>query len=415
MKAALIALAACLPVLGFPAEAGPGVWEKLHLTEEFWAEGASVSDVNKDGHSDILCGPFWYEGPEFKRRHEIYPATAEFTAKRADGSERTIRGFPGYLSGENGYADNFLSFASDINRDGWADYIVVGHPGKETYWYENPKRKGPFWKRHLVLAKTDNESPSFVDLTGDGSPELLCMNHGALGFARADQEDPTRPWRWHPVARNEAWQWNTHGLGYGDVNGDGRTDLLTAHNWWEQPKSLEGNPLWTKHNRIFNNGGSQMFAYDVNGDGLPDVISAWEGHGYGLNWYEQTKEGWQRHVILDQEPSQNPAQVQFSQLHALDLADINGDGLKDIITGKRIWAHGPAGDVDPNGPAVLYWFELKREQGKPRYIPHLICSDSGVGTQVIAIDVNKDGRPDVVVGNKKGLFVHLQKKVIETK
>jgi hypothetical protein len=87
---------------------------------------------------------------------------------------------------------------------------------------------------------------------------------------------------------------------------------------------------------------------------------------------------------------------------------MNGDGLQDILTGKRFWAHGPGGDKEPNAPAVVFWFELQRDtQGQASYVPRLIDDNSGVGTQVAATDLNQDGRPDVIVGNKKGIFVHL--------
>ena len=91
--------------------------------------------------------------------------------------------------------------------------------------------------------------------------------------------------------------------------------------------------------------------------------------------------------------------------------DIDGDGLKDIITGKRFWAHGPAGDEEPSAPAVLYWFKQVRSADKSvDFIPYLIDNDSGIGTQVVAKDVNGDGLPDIIVGNKKGTFVHLHSK-----
>ena len=156
-----------------------------------------------------------------------------------------------------------------------------------------------------------------------------------------------------------------------------------------------------------------MHAYDIDRDGDNDVITSLAAHGYGLSWFEQVKKGneinFVQHEILSTKSDQKLAGVQFSQLHAVELADINGDGLKDIITGKRYWAHGPNGDADPSGPAVLYWFELKRaSNGSVTYVPHQIDEDSGVGTQFSVGDLNGDKRVDIVIGNKKGGFVFLQ-------
>jgi hypothetical protein len=101
----------------------------------------------------------------------------------------------------------------------------------------------------------------------------------------------------------------------------------------------------------------------------------------------------------------SPQGVKFSQPHAVDLIDVNGDGLKDIVTGKRWFAHGSHGDFEPLAPAVLYWFELKRENGTAQYIPHQIDNDSGVGTQVVAKRIDNGKIPSIVIGNKKGTFV----------
>ena len=152
-----------------------------------------------------------------------------------------------------------------------------------------------------------------------------------------------------------------------------------------------------------------MLVYDVNGDGLNDVITSLDAHGYGLAWYEQVKEdgkiNFRKHLILNPNPAPNEYGIRFSQLHSVDLVDMDGDGLKDIITGKRFWAHGPEGDVEPNAPAVLYWFKLVREGKNARFIPYQIDSDSGIGTQVMAGFISNQKYPDVVVGNKKGAFI----------
>ena len=108
--------------------------------------------------------------------------------------------------------------------------------------------------------------------------------------------------------------------------------------------------------------------------------------------------------------------MKFSELHAVDLVDMDGDRLLDIVTGKRFWSHGRTGDPDRNDAAVLYWFKLVRNADKTvDYIPYLIDNQSGVGTQVVARDLNGDALPDIVVGNKRGTFVFLHEKKTVTK
>jgi len=390
-----------------------GEFTKTQLTNEFWAEGATFGDFNHDGKMDIAYGPYWWEGPDFKVKHTYYPDAKKSKVKKADGTEAEVPGFKGALGNENDYSDNFFMFAHDFNGDGWTDILVIGFPGKEAFWFENPKGGDGPWAKHLAWDNVDDESPMFTDLKGNGKPVILCCSHGFIGYAEPDPKDPNAKWTWHSISPKGNYQRFTHGIGIGDVNGDGKLDILENTGWWEQPASLEGDPVWKKHEVMFANSASQMFAYDVNGDGKPDVVTALEAHGHGVVWYEQTNEGgvegWIKHVIVGSKPEDNPQGVEFSQPHALDLVDMNGDGLKDIVTGKRFWAHGPEGDKEPSAPAVLYWFELKRNGHEVQWLAHQIDDDSGVGTQVTVGDVNGDGKPDVVVGNKKGAFVFLRK------
>lgn len=385
-----------------------GKWEKIKISNYFWAEGACVADVDGNGHIDILSGPYWYAGPDFKTRHTIYDDTQSFPSREGE-----IPGFLGELSGKNGYSNNFLSYAHDINGNGRPDYLVVGWPGKETFWYENPGPEGGHWPRHLALAVTDNESPMFVDMNGDGQPDLLCMSEGRIGYASYDAANPTAPWKWNAITPEDkgAYQRYTHGIGHGDINSNGLTDILEKRGWWEQPADWDGVSPWKFHPADFGEkGGAQMFGYDVNGNGRTDVITALDAHGFGVAWFEQNEDGsWTRHLLTDTPEEKGSTGVAFSQPHALDLVDLNGNGTKDIVTGKRFWAHGPKGDVEPDQHAVIYAFMLTREDGKATYTAEIIDADSGVGCQVMAADVSGNGKPDIITANKKGCFVIMQK------
>ncbi len=377
------------------ADGPQAAFKKIQLEDRFYAEGAYSADFNRDGKPDVVAGPFWYEGPDFQKKHEVRPPKS-FDPK--------------------GYSDNFLTYTGDFNADGWTDIFYAPWPGKEGYWYENPAGKDAAWKQHLAFGCVENESPMWGDVNLDGRPDLVFNTDGRLGYATYDPAKPDAVWQFHAVTPKGGYQKYTHGIGFGDINGDGRVDLLEGNGWWEQPASAAEGQTWTLHPFKFAEAAAQILAYDVDGDGLKDVITAWHCHLYGLVWYQQTKGpageiAWQQHVILPAKPDMTSSDLRVSQLHAFALADMNGDGLSDLLTGKRFWAHGPTGDSEPDAPAVVYWFELQRKPGQaPRFIPHLIDDNSGVGTQVAAADLNGDGTPDVIVSNKKGSFLHLSQK-----
>ena len=368
-------------------------FQKLRLSDQFYAEGAYYGDFNRDGRMDIVAGPFWFEGPDFQKKHEYR------SAKTFDPKE---------------YSDNFLTYVGDFNGNGWPDILCVPFPGKEAYWYENLAGKEANWKQHLAYANVGNESPVWGDVNNDGRPELVFCNDGYLGYAGPNPAKPDEPWVFHAVSgKDKRYQQFTHGVGIGDVNGDGRIDTVEAEGWWEQPFLVKPGEPWMFHPIHFADASAQIQVCDVNGDGLADIITAWNCHEYGLVWWQQARndEGlieWKQHVIFPPAPDLTTADFRPSQMHALELVDMNGDGLKDLLTGKRYWAHGPTGDKEPDAPATVFWLELRRDgKGGAVFIPHLIDDDSGVGTQVGTTDLNKDGRPDVIVANKKGIFVHL--------
>lgn len=395
-----------IPVLlhGADKEAPKMTWKKTIVDKAFRGEGVAIADVNKDGKMDLLAGDIWYEAPDWKV-HRIRPGKEDYR----DGDK-------------NVYSQTFAVWAEDLNGDGWQDQIVIGFPGAPCHWYENPQGKDGMWKQHVIWHSACNETPLYADLLGTGKRVLIMGwqpkgkdHEGQLAYF-TPAKDPTQPWEMHPISGPSTADQEmpgtfrfAHGLGVGDVNGDGRLDVLSTSaglqkkgtgGWFEQPAKLDGQP-WKFHPAGFNDAVADIVVLDMDNDGKPDVVSS-SAHQYGIWWHQQKagKDGHPEFLRKDLFPKL------VSQTHAMHLIDMNGDGLKDLVTGKRWWAHGPKGDADPNGPAIVYWFEAKRgSDGITQFIPHEIDNDSGIGTQFVVADFNGDKLLDIVVSNKKGVFI----------
>ncbi|WP_182866539.1 FG-GAP repeat domain-containing protein [Rhodopirellula sp. JC639] len=403
ISSVLLAGIACCKEPSSPSSDATGEvfrFKRLVLSDLYYCDGVSSGDIDGDGDADVVAGPYWYEGPDFQVAHAFYQPVALPPAESPSNS--------------------MFSFVADFSGDGRPDILVLGRVHKhQAIWYENPGETEGLWKGHVAFHRVKGESPTLVDLDGDGVPQVICHWDGRWGSIQPDPSQPRQPWRFIPIGAAEDWPQFYHGQGVGDVNRDGKPDLILNDGWYEQPQSAAAGADWVFHRGLFSQGrgGAQMFAQDVDGDGDQDILSAVDAHGWGLAWYEQlggeseSESGstFKEHLIMGNRSEIDRFGVAFTQPHALASADINGDGLPDLITGKRRWAHGPDGDIEPGAPPVVYWFELRRQNdGTVRYIPHLIDDESGVGVQILATDLNQDGRIDVATASKLGTFVFLQ-------
>jgi len=226
-------------------------------------EAASTCDVNRDGVTDIVSGGFWYEGPAFTVSHKI----------------RDVRTVSEYL-------DDFCDYPMDVNGDGYPDIISGAYFGNPMQWLENPKGKTSPWQAHDIAQVGPIETIRFWDVDGDGRMEVVPNAGGNVQFFRltADSDGKgTGRFTKHVVKKGGCG----HGLGFGDIDGDGRGDFITPDGWLEAPADpLHGEWTWHDDGLRLGLASVPILVHDVDKDGKADLIVG-QAHGYGLDWYEQ--------------------------------------------------------------------------------------------------------------------------------
>lgn len=363
-------------------------FEKTVLDDQFRSEGVAVADINKDGKNDVVVGDLWYEAPKWVA-HEI---------RKPREPKR------------GGYTEAFAVYSDDFNRDGWADVLVIPFHGNDAKWYENPKNEKTesddgHWREFVAFKQTGNETRLYPDLFADEKPVFLMGVEGKIAWVEVP-ESPYGPWTVHDISdgKHKAADRFYHGLGIGDLSGDGRNDVLCGDGWWEQPAAgRKADGPWKWHDGPIANNCADMYVMDADKDGRADVLCT-SAHGRGIWWKQQTGD--------KDAPKFESTTLDESihETHSLNFVDINGDGRKDLVTGWRFFAHGFSPEK-ADMPSELAWFEIETIAGAaPKLVKHSVDDQSGVGAQFVTTDINGNGQTDIVVSNRKGVSVFEQRR-----
>ena len=352
----------------------PLKWKKVWIADETF-ESAGVFDVNNDGVLDIVSGAFWYQGPDFRKKHEV-----------------------GDVKKYGEYYDDFSTIFLDINGDGYLDFVTGGWWGNTLRWRENlqgdPKKQ---WTEHIIAEVGNIETTRAWDIDGDGVIEIV-PNTPPRREVKAFKLVAPGKFDCHTIYTFPEKQAQGHGLGCGDIAGNGRKDIVLARGWLEAPAD-PWREQWIWHEDFANApwgwaASVPMLVVDVNGDGRNEIITG-NGHGYGLWWSERRAGGWTHHPI-------DPYNAQY---HDLQWVDIDGDGQCELVTGKRHRAHcgNEAGEWDDVG---IYYFKWTGEGFAKQVIDYgPIGTGKGCGIHFAVADLRGTGRLDLVAPGKDGLYV----------
>ncbi|MFO0907775.1 MAG: VCBS repeat-containing protein [Isosphaeraceae bacterium] len=375
---------------GLNARAAEPGWVKHSVQSKSRFEAAGAFDVNRDGKLDLVCGDTWYEAPSWSP-HPIRKVEQVGT-----------------------YFNCFATLPMDVDADGDTDYVTVGYFSRNVGWVENPGSPNTQWTYHEIDQPGPSEAAVLVDLTGDGRPEVLPNTVQTVTWYELEKPGKPPVWKKHDLGKAAAG----HGVGSGDVNGDGRVDVLTPKGWFEAPENPRvGTWAWHPEWELGATG-IQILARDVNGDRRPDIVFG-NGHSRGLFWLEQQvsasgERTWKRGVIDEA----------LSSVHTLLWADIDGDGVAgELVSGKRVYAHEvETGDTDASviawyrfEPATRQWerhpvFEgvparnAPKEGARRDAMKDFPPGTAGTGLQLTAVDLDGDGDLDLVCPGKSGLY-----------
>lgn len=335
----------------------------------------------------------------------------------------------------------YAVLTADVNGDRKPDIVAINPT--QVVWFENPS-----WEKHVILdgaTKPDNVCIAANDIDGDGKIDLALgadwhpsntNSGGTLQWIGRRQDDPNGLWRLTPIAEEPT----LHRIRWGDVDGDGKKELVVAPlhgrgtkgpNWEGQgarilvfhapkqparepwPVEVADDSLHIVHNflvtdfdsdgqdeiltssregiHLLKRGRDGAWSRTLIGEGSPGEIKLGRVDG---RRYLATVEPWHGNsIVVYEEPKRTTGRAgekwqrqviedQLAAAHALAWADFDGDGNDELAVGWREKNFGVA--IYKLGP-----------DGKWRRA--LLVDDGGMATEDLTVaDLNGDGRPEII-------------------
>ena len=365
-------------------------WKKHTINERSPFEAVGVADFNGDGKKDVFSGDSWYAAP--------------------DWTQHKVRSVPPGTNPQ--YHEDFADAPLDVNGDGRVDIVTCAYFSRRIAWVENPSEPTKTWVEHEIDTPGSMETSYLLDLYGDKTPVLIPNVGGQVLLYELVSSGPKVEWKTRKLDPKGAG----HGVGHGDINRDGRIDLITPNGWYEQP--LDRSSEWPFHPEFqLGTASIEIIGHDFDGDGDTDVVWGM-GHDFGLHWLLQSTDAAGNRVW-----SKKDIDTSFSQVHTLHLADFDGDGEQEFVTGKRIYAH--ASEPGATAEPCLYLFKFDRTTSEWRKttvyrgdpapaapinpeqrdaLKDFRPGSAGTGLQMALHDMDSDGDIDIVAPGKSGLY-----------